>query len=300
MKHRQGQYPSNKVSGLPIEFVIEPHPGFKAKASIDRTHPDIASEWYYVRNGSFGPEDFTFGSHVNAWWRCDKEPGHTFRQTIKDRCRGRGCPYCAGKFVSPESAFALLYPAIAREWDADKNGGLLPFDVTAHSHRAVWWRCKKKPEHVWQRSINARTLRNVGCPHCRNERKLNLADFPDALPFFDRVRNKGIDPFSFSTKLRVWWKCPKAKNHRWLACFRKRSSKISCPYCRSLAVRFPKIAKELHPHKNGASSALEIAADSHKEVWWKCRKNGRHVWQESPRSRIRKNATKANCPFCPK
>lgn len=196
------QYPSRHVNGVPIERVENPHPGFKGVGPFAKTHPQIAAQWCYERNCNFGPEDFSYGSHVSAWWLCEMNSSHVFRQKIGERCiRGRGCPYCDGKAVSDERSLARRYPNIAKEWHTALNKGLKPFDVTAHSHAVVFWRCRKNPEHFWQASVKARTSRK-GCPHCRDERKLDLRDFPQALRLFDKKRNKGVNPYSESIKKR--------------------------------------------------------------------------------------------------
>lgn len=294
--NRQAQNPSSRDGDIPIEYVDIPHPGFKGEGSFDKTHPQIAEQWCYERNCNFGPEDFSYGSHVSAWWRCAVDPSHVFRQRIGARCmRGRGCPYCDGKSVSLERSLARCYPNIAKEWHTALNEGLSPFDLTAHSHTVVFWQCRKNPDHFWQVSVKERTS-GRGCPHCRNERKLDLRNFPKALKLFDKKRNEGVDPHSCSTKLAIFWKCPKGRNHQWQARFRKRNERPTCPICRSLLFRFPKLAKQLHPTRNGKGSAESIKAIATRLVWWQCRRNPRHVWQESPKSRTRRALN--YCPVC--
>lgn len=292
--NRRDQFPTCCISDRPIEFVVEPHRGFKGIGPISRTHPLIAAQWCYERNCNFGPEDFTHGSHVSAWWRCDADTSHVYRQRIGARCiRGRGCPYCDGKSVSLERTLARCYPKIAKEWHPNLNEGLSPFDVTAHSHTVVFWRCSKNLEHVWQASVKERTSAK-GCPHCYNERRLDLREFPKALKLFDRKKNDGVDPHSCSTKLAIFWKCP--KGHSWKMRFKKRNDCPTCPTCRSLAFRFPALAKQLHPTKNRKSNVENITAGSNKLVFWQCLRNPNHVWQDSPKSRIRYSSQ--YCPFC--
>ena len=35
------------------------------------------------------------------------------------------------------------YPEIAKEWDYEKNGDLLPSQVSKSSAVRVWWKCEK-------------------------------------------------------------------------------------------------------------------------------------------------------------
>ena len=38
------------------------------------------------------------------------------------------------------------YPEIAKEWDYEKNGDLLPSQVSKSSAVRVWWKCEKGRE----------------------------------------------------------------------------------------------------------------------------------------------------------
>ena len=40
---------------------------------------------------------------------------------------------------------------LLREWDAARNGGLTPSDVSFGSHQKVWWQCSKG--HSWQAKV---------------------------------------------------------------------------------------------------------------------------------------------------
>ena len=127
----------------------------------------MASEWNYEKNGSLKPEDFTAGSTIKVWWKCDK--GHEWQATIASRNSGRGCPHCAGqKVIKGETDLATLNPELANEWNYEKNGDLKPKDVTANSGKKVWWKCDKG--HEWQATIASRNSGN-GCPICYNEKR---------------------------------------------------------------------------------------------------------------------------------
>lgn len=54
---------------------------------------------------------------------------------------------------------------LLREWDAARNGGLTPSDVSFGSHQKVWWLCDKG--HAWRAVVNSRTgKQRCGCPIC--------------------------------------------------------------------------------------------------------------------------------------
>ena len=74
-------------------------PGFNDFAT---THPLIAAEWNYRRNGDLSPEDFTYGSERKVWWLCAK-CGNEWEATINNRTNGyfkTGCPKCSGEHAT--------------------------------------------------------------------------------------------------------------------------------------------------------------------------------------------------------
>ena len=65
---------------------------------LGTTHPEIAAQWDYDKNGDITPQDVTAGSSTKYWWKCPK--GHSWNATIQSRTRPNrpgGCPSCAGK-----------------------------------------------------------------------------------------------------------------------------------------------------------------------------------------------------------
>ena len=55
------------------------------------THPEIAKQWHPTKNGDLTPYDVTYGSDVNAWWKCDKGDDHEWSTAIGAKF---GCPFC--------------------------------------------------------------------------------------------------------------------------------------------------------------------------------------------------------------
>lgn len=65
---------------------------------------------------------------------------------------------------SYEKSLEKLYPKIAKEWDKNKNGALLPSMISPTFSKMVWWKCRNG--HSWQNKVNSRTQRNINCPEC--------------------------------------------------------------------------------------------------------------------------------------
>ena len=120
-------------------------------------------EWDFDKNGNLSPSDVAFGSSKKVWWRCKK--GHEWKATIYSRVsNGTGCPYCSGNKVLPGyNDLQSQYPAIAKDWDNNKNA-ISPCDVTSGSHKKFWWTCSKG--HSYYTSVYSRTRKSVGCPYC--------------------------------------------------------------------------------------------------------------------------------------
>ena len=61
----------------------------------------------------------------------------------------------------------------------------------------------------------------------------------------------------------------------------------------SLAKKYPDIAGEWHPTKNGNLDPLNVYPKSNKTVWWQCSKG--HEWKSKINNRV---SLRRNCPYC--
>lgn len=292
-----------KIVGKPIEDVIEPSRR-KKFVSVVAKRPEIVTEWDFSKNCGFGPEDFSYGSQVNAHWICEKK--HTWRTRILTRCvQNRNCPQCFGTRpdrapVIEERSLGFCYPHLVEEWHPTKNGDLTPWNVLAGSKRQAFWRCKKNKRHVWLAIIKARANLGSGCPDCHDERLLDLRRYPKVLALLDHKKNKFIDPHRTSVNLPMWWRCNKGPDHSWPQRFKPT---LNCPFCRnwkvsvtnSLATLYPKIAKQLHPTRNGNITADKICAYTNKKFHWRCPINLHHIWEAAVHNRTR---NESKCPEC--
>ncbi len=177
---------SSRVSGkgCPICSGRQVLQGFNDLAT---RNPNLAKEWHPTKNNNLTPEMTVSGSDKLVWWigRC----GHEWSATIKDRIRGRACPFCAGKkILAGYNDLATTNPLLAKEWHPSKNGELTPKMVVAGSAKKVWWMCKKG--HEWQAVIASR-VNGRNCPTCGKELQTSFPEqavyyyvkqfFPDAI-----------------------------------------------------------------------------------------------------------------------
>lgn len=131
---------------------------------ITTKFPMAAKEWSPKLNDGLEASMFAPGSSKIVWWHCPK--GHDYKMRIDNRCfLNRQCAVCANRQVQRGiNDLATHNPNLAREWDRDKNGDLLPADVAYESTHKAWWLCIEG--HSFHSQINFRATRDVGCPNC--------------------------------------------------------------------------------------------------------------------------------------
>ena len=267
----------------------------------------LMQEWDYEANIDLNPTELKKGSNRRVWWKC-KKCTYKWQARIIDRTSdGTGCPACANKVVifgfnDLESKF----PEIAKEWNYEKNGDLKPNAVTFKSGKKVWWKCSLGHEYL--QGIDLKTVRKYGCPYCANQKILiGFNDLSSTHPLIAKEWHYGkngtlrpTDVIAGSHK-KVWWKC--YQGHEYEQAIEKRTTRgQSCPYCsghkawnglNDFATKFPEIAKEWHPTKNGNLKPDQVTYGSGKKVWWKCPVG--HEYQAIVRDR---GVGGTNCPIC--
>lgn len=194
-----------------------------------------------------------------------------------------------------------LHPALAAEWDAEKNAPLTPSLVSSGSAISVWWRC---PEgHGYRAPVYSRAV-GCGCPYCAGKRadpgKTDIAFlYPELMPEWNDER----DPHTIlpSSHKMIRWRCARGHDYEAMPYSRVRGS--GCPYCMNrrvmpgfndLASAEPNVAAEWHPDLNGALGPENVTRGCTKKVWWRCRFG--HEWRATVYSRTREK--KAGCPYC--
>ena len=143
--------------------------------------PEMMKEWDYSANGELDPKIIYYkSSKVRVHWKC--QFGHQWETKLCSRVEhNTGCPVCAGNMVL--SGFNDLlsgFPQVAAEWNYERNGSLLPSEVSRYSTKKVWWRCAEC-NHEWIAQIANRTRNKSGCPNCK---RYSHTSFPEQALFF--------------------------------------------------------------------------------------------------------------------
>lgn len=157
------------------------------ETDLATTHPFILDEWDYEKNKPLLPSQVSFGSNKKVWWICDKQ--HSYQASISNRTHGTGCPFCLGrKVLVGFNDLETVHPEIAKQWNYNKNGDLLPTQVTSGSNKKVWWLCENG--HEWKTAVHNRVY-GTNCPECSKENYVSNKEiktyfyikkyFPDAI-----------------------------------------------------------------------------------------------------------------------
>ena len=205
-----------------------------------------------------------------------------------------------------------LYPEIAAEWNFDRNGNTDVKTIFAYSGKKYWW--LGKCGHEWEMTVANRTKNHQGCPFCSSHRILPgfndlLTLKPDLSKEWHPVMNGILSPHNVSvgSGQKVWWKglC----GHEWKAAVRSRVNGWGCPYCsgrrlltgfNDLATKYPALAEEWHPTKNGSLGPTDVMSAVAMNVWWRGKCG--HEWQATINSRSmngnRNGKIISGCPIC--
>lgn len=271
--------------------------------SLAESHPHIAAEWDYKKNGELTPNNISRGCHERVWWKCKRN--HEWNYVISTRtARNIPCQQCKQYEIS----LAYNYPELLDEWDYDKND-MLDLDATIIAQRSntyVHWKCAKG--HEWSSMVRNRTGdRNAKCMECRkiNYRKENSfgAKYPELLDEWNYEKNAEIgDPFEITAKaeFKVWWKC-KLKGHEWFTMVYRRARGGGCPKCGikkpkkgySFLEKYPEISKLWDHDKNGKWTPSMISQGSNRIFWWKC-SECKKSWKMRP-NEIRRDTRCFDC-----
>ena len=309
--------------------------GFNDLATIN---PQLAKEWHPTKNNGLKPTNVFPNSRQKVWWYLpyDTEDGRHFdfewQATIAHRNNGSGCPFLENHQVWRDfNDLATINPQLASEWHPTKNGNLIPQDVTSNSNKKVWWYLPYDTEDgrhfdfEWQAVICNRNRGN-SCPFLNNNKLFKgFNDLktinPQLASEWHPTKNGNLTPqdVTCGSEKTVWWLLsyddPRTGKHfdfEWQAKIYSRNEGANCPFLdtssnpklwkgfNDLKTRYPKLASEWHPTKNGNLTPSDVTCGSKKKVWWLLPyddpKTGKHFdfeWKSSIYHRV--NGT--NCPY---
>ena len=175
-------------------------------------------------------------NHIKLKWECLKEDcKEVFYMNWNNIKANKGCSFCTGLQVGLSNCLATKNHDLAKEWYTTKNGDLTPYNVTAKTHKKVWWQCSKNPEHIWDAFINNRNKHLSNCPYCSDrlptiENNL-LIDNPILCEEWDYGKNnKKPEEYTSHSSEKVYWICNDCE-HKWATRICHRNNGSGCPEC---------------------------------------------------------------------
>ena len=284
------------------------------ESKLLKDYPEVLKQWDYELNTDVLMPDFLLAhSNKQYYWKCEKGHPSYLCSLYKKTIRNYGCPVCSNrKVISGINDFASNNPEKMLDWDCDKNT-LNPSMVPSSSSLKAFWKC-----HIcgfeWHSEFRDAASKEINCPKCskiESGRKKHLTALKqnggitrkDLLLDWDYEKNKR-KPSDYSPQGNefVFWKCHIC-GYEWEAKVSNRSHGRGCPCCgnrvlipgkNDFETRFPKMAEEWHPTKNGDLKPSDVMPGTARKVWWLCPAG--HEYQASLNSRTSGQGT--NCPIC--
>lgn len=209
------------------------------------------------------------------------------------------------KLILGVNDLATLRPDLAKQWDMDKNGDILPTMVTCGSQKNIWWRCEKG--HSFMSAVTTRVRMNTICPYCSNKAVLKgfndmMTTNPELVRDWDYDKNVSLSPYEIcaGTGKLIWWKCHICGGS-WKAKGADRNRGVGCPFCKNkrtqkgindLESTNPILASEWNYARNDIMPDM-LVGGSRKKVWWICKECGME-WSATVDDRKRGRG----CPKC--
>jgi hypothetical protein len=133
-----------------------------------------------------------------------------------------------------------------------------------------------------------------------------LADFDWLVAQFHETLNGDRKPNEVlaGSGEMIWWRCPEGPDHEWQAQVRSRTMRgAGCRFCAhkevapsdSLEVRFPAIAAQWHPTRNGEKGPATTWFAAKYAAWWQCSAYKTHAWRMRVSTRT---SLRSSCTLC--
>ena len=261
---------------------------------LTTTHKELCKEWDYEKNYPEVPQNFVAGSMKRFWWKCQK-CGNSWMTSINDRALGHtGCPECnKGISVQELAVYYYVKKLFPDTVNCYKNLGyeldlyIPELNLAIELDGGLWHEnrlesdnkkdlnCKRDNirlirirEKELKPTVSAETIWiNGSRDSCVEQGIKDLFEYMNWSYDFDINFSNDYSNFIDIKKIR------EIEN--------------------SLAVKFPEIAAQWHPTKNGTIKPTNVSAFSSRKFWWQCPTCG-YEWSAVISGRTKGN----NCPSC--
>ena len=272
------------------------------KNDLATIHPQVAEEWHPTKNKTL-PSEYLPQSNKKVWWKCSV-CGHEWTSFIYSRTckKGTGCPKCAEQLHTsfPEQAIYYYLKQIdASVRNRESIHGMeidvyLPSLHTAIEYDGAYYH--SNPKAKTREEQKSQKLTNFGIRLIRIQESKSLTHeiqiSEDILTIPYRNSEEYLnDAISYLIN-ELFGESPSQIDviHDRLKILESYKHGF---IDNSLGVRYPELAKQWHPTKNGDLTPESFTPGSHETVWWKCAVCG-NEWKAEIKSR----ASGVGCPVC--
>lgn len=265
-------------------------------------HPELLEEWHYEKNAPLLPTDFTKTSGKVVWWKCKK--GHEWKAAINNRVAGNRC-FCCNPVATSYSE-QYIFCCIKKLFQEAQNRFRVDefeFDIyidklkLAIEYDGVFY------HQNTEKSVKKEQRKNVFA----KERQINLLRIKEVQEKLEPYIENNVIYFKYTADDKQLFDIV-------LFIIEYINQQYGYAFClewnesyhyevlnhmeeyeveKSLAIRNPALASEIHPTKNGSLKATTIFANSNKKIWWLCSKCG-YEWE----SQVNNRNQGRGCPVC--
>ena len=273
-------------------------------------YPELMKEWDYEKNNKLGifPEKITFVNHSKVWWKCSK--GHSWPAFVNVRTLQKtGCPKCSNQSSLGEvSLFLVLknqYEDVfhrVKLFNLEYDIYVKDINLVIEYDGWVWHKDKLEKDLIKQKKAEDKGLKFCRIIVYQDKNIEDIKKNKNLLQGCLLVNESSLD------RKNVYYLCCKIIKTLYKSKFISQSIKVdeniealsrnyldNVEYKNSLEYKFPKIAKEWHPTKNGELKPTNVSFGSGYEAWWVC-PNGHPPYQAAVTYRTRDR--QSGCPIC--
>ncbi len=274
--------------------------------SLATLFPDIAKEWHPTKN-KITPKEITAGSNKRAWWLCRYNHRHEWIASVVDRTTGHGCRFCSPKSSALElrilAEIRYLFNRVKHRERVFGNECdiYIPGIKSGIEVDGYYWHQKKLKAEKLKSSIFKKNnilllrIRDNRLPRVSKD-DIFFTKHSSQLGIIKSIVKKLLNRFEIKNKqkyrLQTYLLSNSFKNNEEFLSLLEQLPKPSSG--QSLMDKYPEIAKDFHPTKNGLLLPENISYGSNQKIWWLCH----HCQYEWTDWVVRRTVNGRGCPSC--
>ncbi|MEK5209235.1 zinc-ribbon domain-containing protein [Psychrobacillus sp. FSL H8-0510] len=271
--------------------------------SLALLKPELAKEWHPTKNLDISPYKVSTQSQKKVWWVCKNH--HEWKAKVGSRTLGSGCPVChaSNKISFPELCIyfyicKIAPDAISQYPISNTRRSLdifIPSINLAIEYDGAYFHkdsekdlAKDKLIKQTMGDIQLIRVREFGCPDYQSSNPLVSFYFLDHNSnTMSEIIRQIVETVSVMSKSDS---IPNINISRDQMAIYQLLDRLEVK--NSLLERFPEVAKEWHPSKNGLLTPEQFPFGSNRKAWWLCASS--HEWNAKIYSRTKGHG----CPYC--